>query len=180
MSVQDSGRSPVDAHGVIVRRLLPEEWEALRDIRLLALTDAPDAFGSTLAEEVVRDDDAWRDWASRPDRGIVVAEAGGRLVGLAAGGPAPGSDCAAGLYAMWVDPAVRGTRVAAEIVALVEDWARAAGYGQIGLGVTTTNGRAIAFYERLGYVDTGGRHPLRQGADLEIQIMVKSLGGDPG
>ncbi len=75
---------------------------------------------------------------------------------------------------------LRGSGVSAEIVALVEDWARGAGYSQIGLGVTTTNTRAIALYERLGYVDTGGRHPLRQGADLEIQVMVKSLGGAPG
>jgi len=149
----------------------------LRDIRLRALADAPDAFGSTLAEERERGDDAWRDWASRTDRGIVIAELGGRLVGLASGGPAPGGDGAAGLYAMWVEPTSRGSGVAAKIVALVEDWARGAGYSQIGLGVTTTNARAIALYQRLGYVDTGGRHPLRQGTDLEIQVMVKSLGG---
>jgi GNAT superfamily N-acetyltransferase len=140
------------------------------------LADAPEAFGSTLAKEVARGDDAWQDWASRADRVVVVAERGGRLVGLASGGPAPGSDHAAGLYAMWVEPAFRGGGVAAKIVAAVEEWARAAGHGQIGLGVTTTNGRAIAFYERLGYADTGGRHPLRQGAALEIQVMVKSLG----
>jgi ribosomal protein S18 acetylase RimI-like enzyme len=180
MSVLVSGRGPTDADGVIVRQLLPDEWEALRDIRLRALADAPDAFGSTLSEEVARGDDAWRDWASRLDRVIVVAERGGRLVGLASGGPAPGGDRAAGLYAMWVDPQARGTGAAPRIVALVEDWARAAGYGQISLGVTMTNGRAIAFYERLGYVDTGGRHPLRQGAALEIQVMVKSLGDDSG
>ena len=172
------GTSAGDA--VTVRRLRPDEWSALRDIRLRALADSPDAFGSTLAEEAVRGDNAWRDWASRADRGIVVGELAGRLVGLASGGPAPDGDGAAGLYAMWVEPAIRGSGVAAEIVALVEDWARAAGYAKIGLGVTTTNERAIALYERLGYADTGERHPLRQGADLQIQVMVKSLGGAPG
>ena len=180
MSAATSGGGSSTDDAVTVRPLRPDEWAALRDIRLRALTDAPEAFGSTLTEEVGRGDDAWRDWASRADRGIVVAELAGRLVGLASGGPAPDGDGGAGLYAMWVDPAIRGSGVAADIVALVEDWARAAGYPMIGLGVTTTNRRAIALYERLGYVDTGGRHPLRQGADLEIQVMVKSLGGMPG
>ena len=180
MSAATSGGGSSTDDAIAVRRLRPDEWAALRDIRLRALADAPEAFGSTLAEEVGRGDDAWRDWASRADRGIVVAELAGRLVGLASGGPAPDGDGGAGLYAMWVDPALRGSGVAADIVALVEDWARAAGYAAIGLGVTTTNARAIALYERLGYVDTGGRHPLRHGADLEIQVMVKSLGGVPG
>ncbi len=180
MSTSEAGGGSSGGGEVTVRRLRPDEWEALRHIRLRALADAPDAFGSTLAEEAARADDAWRDWASRADRGIVVAERAGRLVGLASGGPAPGNDGAAGLYAMWVDPALRGSGVAADIVALVEDWARVAGYPAIGLGVTTTNQRAIALYERLGYADTGARHPLRAETDLEIQIMVKSLGGDPG
>ncbi len=128
MSAATSGGGSSTDDAIAVRRLRPDEWAALRDIRLRALADAPEAFGSTLAEEVGRGDDAWRDWASRADRGIVVAELAGRLVGLASGGPAPDGDGGAGLYAMWVDPALRGSGVAADIVALVEDWARAAGY----------------------------------------------------
>jgi ribosomal protein S18 acetylase RimI-like enzyme len=65
--------------------------------------------------------------------------------------------------------------VAGAIVAAVVDWARAAGYPVVGLGVTTSNSRAIALYERRAFVDTGQRFPLRNGSDLEIQIMIRAL-----
>ena len=34
-----------------IRTFSPGEWRAYRDLRLRALTDSPDAFGRTLAEE---------------------------------------------------------------------------------------------------------------------------------
>ena len=64
-------------------------------------------------------------------------------------------------------------------MAAVVEWAREAGYPVLGLGVTTTNARAIALYRRLGFVDSGGRFPLRDGSDLEIQIMVRPLDRSP-
>ena len=36
------------------------EWQVLRDIRLQALREAPDAFVSTYEEQVVFDEAAWR------------------------------------------------------------------------------------------------------------------------
>ncbi len=39
---------------VLVRETVPDDWRALRDIRLTALRDEPDAFGSTYAEQVAR------------------------------------------------------------------------------------------------------------------------------
>jgi ribosomal protein S18 acetylase RimI-like enzyme len=171
-----SGREPRAEDGfahvgdVTVRPIRPDEWESLREIRLRALADAPDAFGVTLEP-----DDAWRARTSRAGSILVVAERDGRLVGMASGGHAPIDDHAAALYGMWVEPAERGTGVAAAIVEAVAGWARSAGYPQIGLGVTTTNTRAIAFYARLGFADTGLRMPLRAGSALEIQVMGRRL-----
>ena len=36
----------------LVRETVMSDWPALRDIRLAALRDAPDAFGSTYADQV--------------------------------------------------------------------------------------------------------------------------------
>jgi GNAT superfamily N-acetyltransferase len=160
----------------VVRRVRPDEWRDLRALRLRALADSPDAFGSTLAEKEAEPDATWQRRAGGDDAGItIVAEAAGRLVGMAVGGPAPIDEARAALYSMWVEPEARGTGVAAGIVGAVVAWARDAGHEALGLGVTTSNARAIAFYQRLGFVDTGMRFPLRDGSELEIQIMVRSF-----
>jgi ribosomal protein S18 acetylase RimI-like enzyme len=159
-----------------IRSLHVDEWRALRALRLRALADAPDAFGATLAEAEAEPDEAWRARIERDRSILVVAEKAGSFVGMAGGGDAPTPEHIAGLYGMWVDPAVRGTGVADALVQAVVEWARAAGYPQIGLGVTTTNGRAIAFYRRLGFVEIGQRMPLREGSEVEIEIMGRPLG----
>ena len=45
----------------------------------------------------------------------------------------------------------------------------------IELGVTTSNPGAVAFYEGLGFVDTGERGPLREGSSLTVQGMSMAL-----
>jgi ribosomal protein S18 acetylase RimI-like enzyme len=159
-----------------VRAVRPDEWRELRDIRLRALADSPDAFGATLAEGLADPDAAWQLRADRPDGLAVVAvDEAGRFVGMASGGPAPDEVDIAAIYGMWVDPAARGRRVGESLIGAIAGWAREAGFETIGLGVTLGNEPAIALYERLGFVDTGLRYPLRDGTDLTIQVMTTRL-----
>ena len=154
----------------------PEEWEALRDLRLRALESDPDAFGDTRERALADDDATWRRRADRPDGAAFVAVTDdGRFVGMANGGPAPGRSDAAGVYGMWVAPEARGQGLGAALLEAVEGWARSAGYDLIGLGVTTTNEAAIRLYASRGYVDLGERHPLRDGTDLVIELMGRPL-----
>src|ERR1700731_4718233 len=50
---------------VLVRETVTGDWQALRDIRLEALRDAPAAFGSTYEREARRGEARWRDWIAR-------------------------------------------------------------------------------------------------------------------
>ena len=45
---------------VLVRETVMADWQAWRDIRLLALRAAPDAFSSTYAEQARHGEDYWR------------------------------------------------------------------------------------------------------------------------
>jgi len=44
---------------VLVRATTLDDWQAMRDIRLQALRDAPDAFGSTYAREIAFEPAEW-------------------------------------------------------------------------------------------------------------------------
>ena len=76
-----------DGPAVRVRTLGGHEWPLYRALRLRALADAPEAFGSTLAEEEARPD---ADWAWRLKLGAtsgrdrpLVAELAGAAAGMA-------------------------------------------------------------------------------------------------
>ena len=153
----------------------PDEWEALRDLRLSALAIDPDAFGGTLAEATARGDAEWQARAVSTEYVSFVADTPGGFVGMAVGGPAPDRPGIAAVQGMWVAPEARDQGIGGALMDAVEDWARSAGYTFIGLGVTTTNEPAIRLYEHKGYTDIGERFPLREGTDLVIQIMGKPL-----
>ena len=161
---------------MVIRPIRPDEWPALRELRLRALADAPDAFGATFDQEAADPDDAWQHRANRPDGIMVVAvDADARFVGMASGGPAWDEIEGAALYGMWVDPAARGQGVGESLIGVIASWAQAAGYERIGLGVTIGNVAAEHLYQRLGFEDTGLRYDLRDDTDLVIRYLATRL-----
>lgn len=73
----------------VIRRFAPHEWQNYKKVRLRALADSPDAFGSKLAAERDRSD---TDWARRLELAVdtrwnlpLLAEAGAPTIGLAWG-----------------------------------------------------------------------------------------------
>jgi predicted GNAT family acetyltransferase len=139
-----------------VRRLAAGDWAQLRAARLAALAEAPYAFASTLALEQQFTEQVWRD---RADRGRTFAAwDGDSIVGMATGID-EGSDWQ--LVGMWVSPMMRGSGIADRLVAAVCEKARQSGATSVTLWVTDVNGRARAFYRRLGFVPTGDRQLVR-------------------
>lgn len=161
-----------------IRRIRPQDADGWREVRLRALLDAPDAFGSTHAEIVQRPPEEWTTRAQRSSEGdrdaLFLADAGQRMVGLAGGHRPPGQNEIRQLYSMWVEPELRGTRLAENLVRHVLDWATLGDASRLELWVTTSNGRAIRFYERLGFQATGRRQPVRPGSDLdELEMTIE-------
>ena len=70
-----------------VRRFAPREWRVYRELRLRALADSPDAFGSIYTHEAARTDAEWEDrlttGATAPGQMPVLALIGETPVGLA-------------------------------------------------------------------------------------------------
>ena len=165
-----------------VRMLDPQDWEICRRLRLNALAEAPYAFMSTLAREQQYDEDTWRRRLGSPTAATYMAWIDGEPVGMATGkvdDPADeyGVPGAWQLVGMWVDPSVRGNRVADELVEAVAGHAKAQDATDLVLWVTEINERASAFYRRMGFVLTGARQPVRpdEPDNWEAQ-MIRRLG----
>lgn len=149
-----------------------DDWEQWRPVRLAALGDSPDAFGSRLVDWSDAPEDRWRDRLSIPGALDLLAVQDGHPVGMASG--VPDKDDRAELISMWVDPVARGRGVADALIAEVVRWAAAAGRRVLTLSVMPDNDRARRTYERLGFVVTDepgdalpdGRHEAVMHRDL--------------
>jgi GNAT superfamily N-acetyltransferase len=145
---------------VMVREVVAEDWAALRDIRLEALRDAPEAFGSTYEGEAAF---AEADWQRRISRGgnflgYLPEASASEPVGLIGGYvEEPGM---VELVSMYVRPRGRGRGVGEALIATVVDWAAARNAASVHLWVTETNKPALLLYERCGFTPTGERQPL--------------------
>lgn len=139
-----------------VKLLTADDWAELRDARLAALAEAPYAFSSTVAREQAFSEQTWRDRAGSGR--TFAAWDGDAIVGLATGLPEDGQWH---LVGMWVSPKVRGTGIADRLVAAVCELARQSAFTSVTLWVTEVNGRARAFYRRLGFEPTGVRQLVR-------------------
>jgi GNAT superfamily N-acetyltransferase len=128
------------------------DWERVRAVRLRALRDAPDAFGTLLAEDLARPPDAWQARLRSDAAATFLATRDGADVGLATGAP---YDDTAGLFGMFVDPQARGAGVGRALVEAVIEWARSEGHALIRLDVGDHNASAIRLYETCGFLPTG-------------------------
>ena len=149
----------------MLRRLTPDDWAVLRDVRLRALADSPDAFGSTLEREQDFDEKEWRRRSVRP---VWVVEVDGRPVAMAGTFP---NDGVLQVWGMWTDPAHRGRGHARALLDALVGAAVAEGR-PVALHVNIANPGARAFYEGYGFVATGELEPLRPGSEQRIELMV--------
>jgi ribosomal protein S18 acetylase RimI-like enzyme len=152
-----------------------DDWDRYRSVRLAMLLDAPRAFASTFAHESRIPEEEWR------------RRLGGSPSWLALRGDLPlGSvtlfhppDQPHGesyLVAMWVAGHARGGPAAQRLVETLLAHAESAGVERVVLDVATDNGRAAAFYRRLGFVTTGRTGILPHDPPVAEAEMVYAVG----
>ena len=156
-----------------IRRCGPDDWPALRSIRLESLADAPEAYGSTFAESSTWSDKRWKGAASKWL--YFLAERGDRVVGMVSGGVNDTHPGTRWLYGMYVTPSERGTETAARLVEAVAAWARDLGASELYLHVTSSVTRARAFYDKVGFRPTGESFTMDRDPSLTLVTMVRDL-----
>jgi ribosomal protein S18 acetylase RimI-like enzyme len=190
---------------VLVRETVIDDWQALRDIRLEALRDAPSAFGSSYEREAAFGEPDWLRRIARggnflafiPEvrasevrasevrasevRASEVRASEVRASEVSASEPAgliggyPETADIVELVSMYVRPKARGRGVGEALVAAVFAWAQARDAKTVHLWVTESNDPARALYERCGFSPTGERQPLPSDPSLDEIAMARPL-----
>jgi len=150
-----------------IERLAADEGLRLRTIRLRALADAPDAFGSTYAEVAARPLATWPQQLQ--EIAAFVALKDGEDVGLVRCASDDQHPDTAWLISMWVAPEARGQGVGEALIDAVIEYARSSGAIRLLLDVGDDNQPAIALYARKGFKPNGAtgslpapRHRIRE------------------
>ena len=147
---------------IVVRRGMPDDWRASKQLRLRALADSPASFSSTLEREVTYDDDVWRTRLESAATYFAVG-GGGAFIGSVTGIDDRHEPGGREVVAMWVDPEWRARGVGAALMDAVLEWARAEGAASIALWDAEGNDAARRLYERCGFASTGQRDVIREG-----------------
>ncbi len=143
---------------ISIERISPDQGDALRDVRLRALREAPYAFGTRYEDAINEPPGDWTAVARASARGNARAyflaldrDAAGpaRTVGMVQARRRPPADCL--LFSMWVAPEVRRLGVGRALVQAVADWGASWGARRVVLWVTNVNDGAQRFYERIGF-----------------------------
>lgn len=160
-----------------IRRVSAADWEALKNVRLTALKEAPQAFGSTHEKERQWGDDAWRDWARKSEQGkeqvVFLAFDAERCVGMVGGFKS--TENSADLGAMWVAPEARRRGVGRALVDAVVGWAERIGQRRVVLWVADANVSARDLYAALEFEPTGETMPLPSNPTVDVARLVRII-----
>ena len=134
-----------------IRQLRPADAADYRTIRLAALQNAPEAFGSTYEMEAGQTMSGWEERLQTP--GAFAAFMDGKIVGMARFVQDAGSAKErhkGAVYAMYVAPQARGQGIGSALLEALISHASGV-VEQLRLGVVDTNEAAIRLYQKHGF-----------------------------
>ncbi|MFF1798551.1 GNAT family N-acetyltransferase [Kitasatospora sp. NPDC058263] len=161
----------------VVHRIAAEEWRELREITLEALRDSPGAFNLSYADTAAHPEAYWQQQAAAEAAGqratLTARDASGNWVGTAGIEPVPDVPDTVCVRSVYVTPAHRGaTGPATDLVrATIRHAQDHTDARWLTLGVNESNARALAFYRRLGFEDTGKVIPYVRNPSEKVLIL---------
>jgi ribosomal protein S18 acetylase RimI-like enzyme len=151
---------------IVVTPITQTNVLTFKSVRLRALQNSPNAFGSTYAREAMLTGADWIErtvrWNGERGAGFLAmdnADADGAACGMAGAFLDQDDPTRAHLISMWTAPSHRQRGIGRLLVNEVIAWARGRGARTLLLMVTSSNEPAISFYQRLGFTRTGRTEP---------------------
>ncbi|MAS38173.1 MAG: hypothetical protein CL610_29520 [Anaerolineaceae bacterium] len=166
--------------GYDIVQLTADDWQAYKAIRLEALRNAPQAFGSTYADNMKHPDSFWRgrlEEAAAGERSwLLFARHEDQLVGLI-GAFNDDDPTAVQIISMYITPAFRGQGVASALMSAILNILQQQARFQVArLTVNAEQTAAVRLYERLGFeIEKTEWLPAGDSQFHDIHTMAKAL-----
>ena len=162
------------SQNVRVEELQPNQWQRLRDLRLAALAESPENLSGKLEEEKAFTEAQWREGFKKVS--YLVASIDGVDVGMINVENLKGDfGATCWIGGLWSDPNYRGQGVARALFYYMDSVAKEKDWLIQGLGVMETNARAIAAFEKFGFVQMGEPTESRGKPGYFYYRMIKGL-----
>lgn len=140
---------------IAIRRIGITEVDVFKQVRLTALQDAPDAFGTRYADALQRSAAFWKEQveasAQGHQRATFMAYVDEQAVGMAALYCQPVDPSTAEMLQVWIAPAYRSQGIADKLVGVLLNWGQQQGVKTALATIKVDNLRALRFYKRLGF-----------------------------
>jgi len=163
---------------VLIRHVDEDDWPTVRDVRLRALRESPDAFGSSLPREERFAESHWR-MRLRTSTTWVALDDSGEPRGLVTLIQEPGSpEDDRHVVSLWVAPEVRRQGIGWSLLDAAVRGGAAQGAATVSLWVVDDNASAVDLYVRAGFTRTGERQVLPRDPDRTEERYVRHT--DPG
>jgi len=168
---------------VLIRRAVPSDSAAYRELRLEALKNHPTAFGADYEENLAHPPEYWEQRLKINDEKEVLflAEHREKLVGMTGifRSLSARSRHAGTVWGVYVRAGWRGSHIAEELIHECLEWAQQKGMVIARLGVAADNKPAIRCYERCGFTvyGTEAKSLYYQGRYVDEYLMHRSLEG---
>lgn len=165
----------------------PTDQPVLYDLFRRMFTDAPEAYGKTMAEAesaAAEESAMWERYLARiPDAIGVIAWVEGQPCGFVMGcvGKLVNGNLddnytdVVTLGRMWVDPAQRRRGIATSLIETIESWTRQKGIQRLELWVMASNHSAYTLYRKAGFVGLLPPTVNSTPAEHQLCLMVKAL-----
>ncbi len=144
------------SNDISVRGIRESDLAAYKALRLEALRDHPESFGTDYEEDLAQPQAVWvervRKAVEDPDSRIVVADADGELAGMTGVFRSHGvkNRHAAHIWGVYVQPKYRGRRLVDQMIEEVLNWCRSREVRIVRLSATCVS-PAARCYQRCGF-----------------------------
>jgi ribosomal protein S18 acetylase RimI-like enzyme len=154
--------------GLVIRLAEPEDWQAVRDIRLRMLREEPGAYASDYHTEARFEPALWKQRLATASSYLAFDD-DQALVGIATGLETEDGDTS--VVGMYVAPEARGSGCAHQLLDAIADLAIRRHGKRLVLEVAKSNIRATRSYRSYGFSETGRRRTLDRDASItEIEF----------